>query len=281
MGRHTPPQAIPSPWWSSLLVTRRDGDLAATYRLRSCWALLAAGFSVVLALSAGVGPSLSADAWTVLILAGPASWVTLVAFVMPAPAVPSSVLLSRSGDKGDLEEMWRWMGASYALPLLAPVFLMVAEYVGAALSALRAPPRGLGPLLFSNADLGWDLPLFGLAVGVLLGWVGIIAITVPTRNLARVPALWVRDRTEALRVLASVVFTVGLWLTCWAQGVMVTNGSNDASTRWSVLRDEYLMLMGRTQMDVAPWVRVVAWAGVICLAAAAATVWRTRRSTPG
>jgi hypothetical protein len=252
---------------------------AVVVRRRICWALIAALSSVLLALSAGVGSPLSVDTWAFIILAVPALAVTVVALVIGAPVAPSSVLFARRDERGTSKKLWRWFVMPYAVPLLTPVCLVVSQYIGAALSAQRTPPQGLGPLLFASTDLGWYLPLVGLLFGGLLGWVGIMSVAVPVKALTRVPRLWKSDRTEALRLTAHVGVVVGLWLTMCAQGVFFLDDSEEDTSRLSVLRDELELLLGRSQTDIAPWARLFAWAGVLCIAAAGAIVWKTSRAT--
>jgi hypothetical protein len=165
------------------------------------------------------------------------------------------------------------------VPLLSPFFLVAGAYVGAGLSELRQPPQGLGPQLFSGDDLGWYLPLIGLLFGVLLGWVGIMGVAVPLKVLRQIPGLWRTDRREASRLLAFEGVVVGLWLTLVAQGVAFLNASGDDTSRLTVLRNELELLVGGSQVDVPPWTRLLAWAGLTFVAGAAAVVLHTREPT--
>lgn len=249
-------------------------------RRRTCWALVAALSSVVLALSAGVGPPLLVDTWAFIILAVPVLSVTLAALVLPTPRTPSSLLMARRGARGNsYRVMWRWFVAPYAVPLLTPVCLVASQYLGAGLSLLRTPTQGLGPLLFVSFELGWDLPLFGMLLGVLLGWVGIMTVAVPLKAVVQVPRLWESDRAEALRQLAYFCVFLGLGLTILAHAVALSDASDGDTNRLQVLREELDLLMGGTQTGIPMWTRLVAWAGVISLSAAAAIVLRTDRAT--
>jgi len=247
---------------------------------RNCWAFVAALSSVVLALSAGVGPPLSFDTWAFIILAIPALSVTFAALVVPTARPPSSVLMTPRGAKVDYQVMWRWFVAPYAVPLLTPVCLVASEYLGAGLSVLRTPPQGLGPLLFDSPELGWYLPFLGMLLGVLLGWVGIMAVAVPLKAVVQIPRLWQTDRTEALRQVAYCGVALGLGLTILAHAVASSfwTASNADPSRLQVLRDELDLLIGGTQPGSTMWTRLLAWAGVMSLSAAGAIVWRTARA---
>jgi len=246
---------------------------------RTCWALAAVMSSVVLALSAGVGPPLSVDTWAFIILAIPALSVTVAALAVPIAGTPSSVLMSRRGAKGSAQVMWRWFVAPYAVPLLTPVCLLVSEYVGSGLSFLQTPPQGLGPLLFASPELGWYLPLVGMLFGVLLGWVGIMAVAVPLRALIQVPRLWDSDRPEALGQVAYCGVVFGLELTIFAHAPAFWAVSDADTSRLQVLGDELDLLVGGTQAGSPMWTRLLAWAGVMSLSVAGAIIWRTARAS--
>jgi hypothetical protein len=55
--------------------------------------------------------------------------------------------------------------------------------------------------------------------GVLLGWVGIMAVAVPLEAVVQIPRLWGSDRTEALRQVAYCGVVLGLELTIFAHAV--------------------------------------------------------------
>jgi hypothetical protein len=175
--------------------------------------------------------------------------------------------------------MWRWFVAPYAVPLLTPVCLVASEYLGAGLSVLRTPPQGLGPLLFASPELGWYLPLAGMCFGVLLGWVGIMAVAVPLKAVVQIPRLWDSDRTGALRQVAYCGVVLGLGLTIFAHAVAFWAVSDADTSRLQVLRDELDLLIGGTQTGSPMWPRLLAWAGVMSLSAAGAIIWRTARAT--
>ena len=246
---------------------------------RTSWALIAAITAVALALSTGVASPLSVDTWALLILAGPALAVTLVALVTPTPAVPSSALLTRPGQRGQSRELWRWFFVPYAVPLLTPLCMVAAEYLGAGVSAGRTSQQGLGPVLLRGPELGWYLPLVGLLFGGLLGWVGIMVVAVPVKVLARLPRLWKSDRTGAMRLGAYAGVVLGLWLTACAHGVVFLGDSNEDTGRLAVLRDELELLLGGAQAGVPFVVRLMAWGGVLSISAAGVIVWRLDGAT--
>jgi hypothetical protein len=187
--------------------------------------------------------------------------------------------MARRGAKGNSKVMWRWFVAPYAVPLLTPVCLVASEYLGAGLSVLRTPPQGLGPLLFASPELGWYLPLAGMCFGVLLGWVGIMAVAVPLKAVVQIPRLWDSDRTGALRQVAYCGVVLGLGLTIFAHAVAFWAVSDADTSRLQVLRDELDLLIGGTQTGSPMWPRLLAWAGVMSLSAAGAIIWRTARAT--
>ena len=186
--------------------------------------------------------------------------------------------MARRGAKGSAQVMWQWFVVPYAVPLLTPFCLVAGEYLGAGLSVLRTPPQGLGPLLFASRELGWYLPLAGMFFGVLLGWVGIMAVAVPLKAAVQVPRLWSSDRPEALRQVAYCGVVLGLALTVFAHAMAFWTVSDANTRRLQVLRDELDLLIGGTQTGGPMWPRLLAWAGVLSLSAAGAIVWRTTRT---
>lgn len=231
---------------------------------------------LALALSAGVGPPLSTDTWAYILLALPALSVTLGALVVTTDRTPASVLMAPRGAKGNARLLWRWFVVPYRVPLCTPIFLVASAYIGAGVSLLQSPARGLGPILFAKTgELGWNLPLAGLVFGVLLGWVGIMAVAVPLKVAAHVPRLWESEPREARRLLAYLGVVLGLELTVCAHVVAFWRLSDETSGRLSALRDELHLLLGGMPTDAPAWTRVMAWAGVISLFAAGAFAWRT------
>lgn len=245
-------------------------------RRKALWALPAALSCVVLALASGMGPLLSIDAWAFIILAVPPLAVTLLALINPTEAIPSSALFAGRNERGNRGLLWRWFLAPYWVSVLIPFGLVAGTYVGAGLSELRQPPQGLGPLLFFTGELGWYLPLIGLLFGVLLGWVGIMGVAVPLKVLTQIPRRWRNDRREALRLLAFDGVALGVWLTIVAHAVAFLNAPAEDTSRAAVLRDELELLLGGSRVAVPPWTRLLAWAGLTCLAGATALVLHTR-----
>ena len=221
---------------------------------------------VVLAAAAGIGPTLSSDAWTVVLLAGPIAAVAVSGLVLPTPAIPSTALIGRPARWS----VWRWFVRPYLPTALAALGVVVAEYLGAALST-----QGLRPLLFADGpELGSYLPLIGLGTGLLLGWCAIALLVIPLKTTARAATLWRTDRPEAVRLLVHTAVMLGVLLTAVAQfGVFPSSGEG----RWATLRDEFDLLFTPSAL-AAPWWSVAsAWAGVASFAAGGAAWLRTTR----
>ena len=243
-----------------------NGERWTVLRLAVFRVLLVALPLGVLAAAAGVGPTLSFDAWAAVVLAGPVVAVAVSGLVLPTPATPSTALIGRPA-RGAL---WRWFVRPYLPTALAALGVVVAEYLGAAVST-----QGLRPLLFADdPELGSYLPLIGLGAGLLLGWCAIALLVIPLKTTARAVTLWRTDRPEAVRLLVHSAVMLGVLLTAVAH-FGVFPGSGDG--RLATLRDELDLLFTPSAL-AAPWWSVAsAWAGVASFAAGGAAWLRTTR----
>jgi hypothetical protein len=83
---------------------------------------------IMLALAAGVGPTLAEDTWAALILFAPVMGVILGGLVVRTPTTPSSALLSNQG----WGSVWHWFVAPYRVPLVTPIAFAAVSTSGPA-----------------------------------------------------------------------------------------------------------------------------------------------------
>ncbi|MDF8262776.1 hypothetical protein [Luteipulveratus flavus] len=251
--------------------SERSGRAGA--RRRACGWLIA-GLSVcVLLLAAGIGPKPGLDAWMIGLLIGPAVAAMIAAAVWPAPRMPSSVLLSRSGDGA-----WEGFIRPYLVPLLAtPLALFGGAYLGAGLSLLAAVDGALGSVLFDNGGyLEWWDPLFGLLIGVLGGYVLVLALVVPMRVAVDARRSWSQDRAEALRKLAFVVLWTMLMAAGTAMFVAYPPEDGGDTDQLESVRQAAMLLIGRPPAGTPWWAVGFGWAAVLLGLAGCGLLARSR-----
>ena len=243
-----------------------SGERRAVVRLTVFRVLLVVVPLLVLAAAAGIGPALSVDVWTAVVLAGPIVAVAISGLVLPTAAIPSTALVGRQARSS----VWQWTVRPYLPTALAALGVVVAEYLGAALS-----PQGLRPLLVGDyPELGPYFPLIGLGAGLLLGWCAIALLVIPLKTTVHALTLRRTDRPEAMRLLVFPAVMLGVLLTAVAH-LGIYPGSGEG--RLATLEDELTLLFTPGAMAAPWWSVALAWAGAASLAAAVAWRWTTQR----
>ncbi|WP_457255225.1 hypothetical protein [Pedococcus sp. P5_B7] len=212
---------------------------------------------------------MSVDAWAAVVLGGPTAAVALCALVLPTTATPAAALIGRQGWRS----VWEWTVRPYRSTALPALGIALAEYLGAALST-----QGLRPLLFADdPELGWYLPLVGLVLGVLLGWVLIALVVIPFKAAARAVSIWQSDRHEAVRLLVFPFVMLAILLTGAAH--LGAFPQTAEVGRLAMLQDERDLLFTPGASGAPAWCVAFAWAGVAAVLAAGISVRWTTRAT--
>jgi len=257
-------------------------------RERAGW-VLAGGWSLLnVLLAAGIGPSLDEDvlAWTSIVVPGLA--FLTVTLTRPRPRLAAPALWSGPWSAGPslVSELVR----PYLPGLAAATSSIAGAYLGAAVSLLRGPKDGAGPLLAGPSPfIDWTFFTMGGLVTTGLGVVIALAVVLPIGAAIDARRASGTDPLEARRLLAFTAGWVGIMASVTAL-VLADPHQGDpdqelGTNRWEKgvrsLHTMVSLLFAPTTSPVATSAVWVARLAVALLIAALALYWAPPRRTQG